>query len=184
MDDNFHISNESNTFSVSIDWDRSKGLEDFVYQVTNAFELPEDYSFVLTDVDGDQIVLSPYLRAGFYRLRPVNNAGALRSIVQNYRSQTDASSSSGGRQLMRGSNDFTDDGNDAGFETNLIRVACADALIANERTWLAWTRTSLNIMTVSSFGRKVANNSNFILFVIGRAALHLYFWIHGTKNPR
>ena len=35
------------------------------------------------------------------------------------------------------------------FERDMLRNACADALIANERAWLGWVRTSLNIMTVS-----------------------------------
>jgi hypothetical protein len=145
MEDMFHISSLQNTKHVSIQWHRSAGISDFIFQVMNAFEMPDDASFVLIDVDGDMMVLSPSIRPGYYRLKITNNNGTLRSIVQSYRSQDESGHGDQGSSSVMA---VVDD-NDSNFETRLIRVACADALIANERTWLAWTRTSLNIMTVS-----------------------------------
>lgn len=81
---------------------------------------------------------------------------------------------------------------DKNFERNLLQIACADALIANERTWLAWTRTSLNIMTVcfsfvfiddwakTSFTTKVLSN----ICVIGFALAFLLCFVVGYRRYR
>jgi len=81
---------------------------------------------------------------------------------------------------------------DKNFERNLLQIACADALIANERTWLAWTRTSLNMMTVcfsfvfiddwakTSFSTKVVAN----ICVFGFALAFLLCFVVGYRRYR
>ena len=157
-----------------IEWPMSLPFSGFILQIRDQFNIVDEASFVLEDEDGCVVALSPTMPPGKYNLietdscesisRIINKQSEVNSglddsntIVQekevslrnrkykknnNYNGNDDIESS---KPLLGNENNV--DKPSKGFEMDLLRTTCADTLIANERTWLAWTRTSLNIMT-------------------------------------
>jgi len=218
----FVISNKKNRqHTVHIEWPETKNVSWFLLKVREAFEIIEEWSFVLEDASGHVVVISEFLPAGEYLLLETKSNETIDRIIHrvdtddsinfpsssssfsvsssSWKSGTklrrrsshegissdtdmnfirameelasankdeenqggkggggisvsssgdlDHASSSSSSVVNGNSNSSSGNEHDANFEVNLLRIACADALIANERTWLAWTRTSLNIMT-------------------------------------
>ena len=118
--------------TAEIAWDSdSKSVSWFKLRVREAFNISDGYSFHLQDGDGGTCVVSAALPPGEYSLVEQLCVETLSSLVTDQRDERAAD----------------DDNAPENFEQNLLRIACADAMIANERTYLAWTRTSLSIMT-------------------------------------
>lgn len=157
-----------------IEWPISLPFSSFILLIRDQFNIVDESSFVLEDEDGCVIALSPMIPPGKYNLietdscesisRIINKQSEVNSgldgsnnIVQEkevslrnrkykksnvYKENDDIESS---KPLLGG--ESKTEKPSKGFEMDLLRTTCADTLIANERTWLAWTRTSLNIMT-------------------------------------
>ena len=167
--------------SAEINWDSAtKSVAWFKLSIRDAFNIAEGQTFLLLDMEGCTCVISPSLPLGTYALLETNCVETIGSIINR-----------GDHERERSMSQHVEDG-DAGakrpnehqqqpsenFEQNLLRIACADAMIANERTYLAWTRTSLSIMvccftftflddwSVRARYTKILSNSVVLLFAL------------------
>jgi hypothetical protein len=144
---------------AQIEWDsRIKSVSWFKLMLRSAFNIGDGESFLLMDLDGCIAVVSEALPPGTYGLVETNCVETISSIITRNdvvgRSSSGPASVSIGREvdqkdslpavLEKQQQQQSD--TEENFEENLLRIACADAMIANERTYLAWTRTSLSIM--------------------------------------
>lgn len=127
----FEFTSTFDESTVILSWEFNRSTAEFCIKIREAFRISEDSGFSLRDETNDIVVLSRNLPSGKYWVTPSGSTVNMQSIVQNREDD---------RQI--------DEECDEIFEEKMLRIACADALIANERTWLAWTRTSLSIMTV------------------------------------
>ena len=84
MDSLYHISNENGTFSVSLEWNASQGIEEFMMMIKANFSLSDEQSFRLIDAENCSLVLSKEIPPGSYVLHVVDNKDAFRRIVEDY----------------------------------------------------------------------------------------------------
>jgi uncharacterized membrane protein YidH (DUF202 family) len=129
---------------AQIDWDsRVKSVSWFKLMLRSAFNIGDGDSFLLMDLDGCITVVSEALPPGKYGLVETNCVETISSIITRH---DVGRSMSVGRETDLKEEKQLQMEKPENFEENLLRIACADAMIANERTYLAWTRTSLSIM--------------------------------------
>ena len=142
--------------TLTIEWPVNKTLSWFLLNIREAFSIVDDASFVLKDIDNCIVAISHTLPGGKYELIETETSESMSRIIST-------------KDILDRSELLTNDNNDdhnpnesyhlsrynhnnndnIDFEKYMLQIACADALIANERAWLSWTRTSLNVMTCS-----------------------------------
>ena len=144
------------TNTLTIEWPYNKSLSWFLLKIREAFSITDDGSFVLKDSENCIVAISHTLPSGKYEIIETETSESLARIIstKDILDRTDILKSNNNDlspnetyHLSRYNQNSSID--KVSFERNMLQIACADALIANERTWLAWTRTSLNIMACS-----------------------------------
>jgi len=149
----YNVVRSRDQYMAQIEWDsRIKSVSWFKLMIRSAFNIGDGDSFLLMDLDGCITVVSEALPPGTYGLVETNCVETISSIITRH--DVGRSMSIGREADQKDSLPAMHDQQqqpqqsktEESFEENLLRIACADAMIANERTYLAWTRTSLSIM--------------------------------------
>ena len=147
----YSLVREGDGRSAEIDWEDGKDVNWLKLSIREAFNISEGFTFLLRDEDGNTVVISQALPAGSYslvELHCVETVGGLagRSDQHDGDGEDCVDNATHNAGSIAAAGTAAKDGEGENFEQNLLRIACADAMIANERTYLAWTRTSLSIM--------------------------------------
>lgn len=127
-----HFFLHSDKDSKLLVWPNGMNSTWFELVVKESFSIDDEKSLLLQDRDNVFLALSDEIPGGEYVVIFYDTMNTIQDIVGN-RSCT---------------NDRSTTEIDVNFQQNLINVIQSDALIANERTWLAWCRTSINILIV------------------------------------
>lgn len=152
MSKTFSLVSSDGRRNAEIVWDSTnKSVDWFKVGVRDAFNIAEGFSFLLLDMDGGTCVISTALPSGTYAVLKtdcVETIGSIISRADHHHTQRSTSIHLSG-DAQEGEGDISSRSQEPeNFEQNLLRIACADAMISNERTFLAWTRTALAIMMV------------------------------------
>lgn len=171
----YYITRISDRRLAEIDWPARKSCAWFKYTIRCALDIDSTDTFLLTDADGSVCVVSPSLPPGRYSLIETPCVETVHSLAartelhaasapprawhdenDNDDLKDDDEGGQGESQPLRtprrhAPGDSTERdaepcSSEESFERNLLQLAMADALIANERTYLAWMRTSLAVM--------------------------------------
>lgn len=149
MSKTFSLVSSDGRRNAEIVWDPSnKSVDWFKMGVRDAFNIAEGFSFLLLDMDGGTCVISAALPSGTYAVLKTDCVETIGSIISRADHQRSMSIHLSG-DAPEGEGDISSGTHEPeNFEQNLLRISCADAMISNERTFLAWTRTALAIMMV------------------------------------
>ena len=140
------------TSTLTLEWPYNKSLSWFILKIREAFSIIDDASFVLKDSDNCIVAISHTLPGGKYDIIETETSESMSRIIstKDILDRTELLKSNNPNESYQISQyNQNENAEKMNFEKKMLQIACADALIANERTWLAWTRTSLNIMTCS-----------------------------------
>lgn len=156
-----------------VEWEVNESMLSFLLRIRDSFSVSDGNSFVLEDITGCVVVLNNSLPSGKYDVIITQSCESITRIIGNEYINSTTAQHNDNHTYNNDDDQYdatpflkssvkqhhnakpsllpsltTGDGryDHENFELSLLRTTCGDTLIANERTWLAWTRTSLNIM--------------------------------------